>query len=768
MPTQPSAAEPERLRARLAGRRILVTGATGFIGQAVLARLLESAPETRVDVLIRGRGSRSAGDRLAQLLQGPAFASVRARLGEEGTQALVGDRVKPLEGALGATAPELPGDLDAVIHCAATVSFDPPIDEAFTINLLGATSLYQAVRASGSRAHIVHVSTAYVAGMRKGVVPEAPLDHTVDWRAELDAALAARTEVERSSRKPEVLDRLIAQAAREHRRAGPQTVAADAERRRQEEVTKRLVEYGRARAHSLGWPDVYTLTKALGERATEEIAAGENPDEALPLSIVRPSIVESALFWPKPGWIEGFKMAEPIILAYGQGALPDFPGVPDGAIDIIPVDLVANALVAVAASPPPPRRPAYFHISSGARNPLTFRGLYEHVRSYFRRHPLPEPDSGEAVGVPTWDFPGRTKLERRLRTAERAVATADRLLERIPRSERTRTLVNKVSKAKREVEFIRRYADLYGSYTEAEVVYTDDAMLALHRSLHPDDRAEMGFDSAVIDWGHYLEEVHCPSVTTLLRQRRPPRSEPQVVIVERPATAAVFDLEGTIVTSNVVENYLWLRLADLPVWEWPGELADVARRLPGYLAADRRDRGDFLRAFYRRYAGASVEGVERLIEEQMGEVLLRRVSSAAIRRIREHRQAGHRTILITGAIEPVVKPLRPLFDDVIATRLGSEDGRFTGYLDSPPLVGEARAAWLRRHSESMGIDLNQSYAYGDSHSDLPLLQAVRHPVAVNPDVGLYRVARRKRWPVEHWPHDAAGSRLALPRAAEVR
>ena len=648
------------------------------------------------------------------------------------------------------------------------MSFDPPIDEGFTINLLGATSLYRAVRASGSRAHIVHVSTAYVAGMRKGVVPEATLDHTVDWRAELDAALAARTEVERSSRKPEVLERLVAEASKAHHRAGPQTVAADAERRRQEEVTKRLVDYGRSRAHRLGWPDVYTLTQALGARATEEIAAGEHPDEALPLSIVRPSIVESALSWPEPGWIEGFKMAEPLILAYGQGALPEFPGVADGVVDLIPVDLVANALVAVAANPPPPRQPEYFHISSGARNPLTFQRLYEHVRSYFRLHPLPEPDSGEAVGVPIWDFPGRTKLERRLRTAERAVSAADRTLERIPRSERTRALVGKVAKAKREVEFIRRYADLYGSYTEAEVIYTDDAMLALHRSLHPEDRAELGFDSTVIDWRHDLEDVHCPSVTVLLRQRRPARAEPMVMIAERPATAAVFDLEGTIVTSNVVENYLWLRLADLPVWEWPGELADVARRLPGYLAADRRDRGDFLRAFYRRYAGASVEGVEQLIADQMGEVLLRRVSSAAIRRIRAHREAGHRTILITGAIEPVVKPLRPLFDDVIATQLGSEDGRFTGYLDSPPLVGEARAAWLRRHAEGLGIDLESSYAYGDSHSDLPLLQAVRHPVAVNPDVGLYRVARRKRWPVEHWPHDAAGSRLGLPRPAEVR
>ena len=113
-------------------------------------------------------------------------------------------------------------------------------------------------------------------------------------------------------------------------------------------MTKRLVEYGRTRARSLGWPDVYTFTKAMGERAVEELAAEAN----LPLSIVRPSIIESAYTHPFPGWIDGFKMADPIIRAYGLGQIPEFPGIPEGIIDIIPVDFVVNALLAVAANPP--------------------------------------------------------------------------------------------------------------------------------------------------------------------------------------------------------------------------------------------------------------------------------------------------------------------------------------------------------------------------------------------------------------------------------
>jgi HAD superfamily hydrolase (TIGR01490 family) len=194
-------------------------------------------------------------------------------------------------------------------------------------------------------------------------------------------------------------------------------------------------------------------------------------------------------------------------------------------------------------------------------------------------------------------------------------------------------------------------------------------------------------------------------------------------------------------------------------------MAPVARRLPTYLRAERRDRGEFLRSFYRRYRGASVEGVRRLMAGQVGELVLQRMSAAAIRRIREHRSAGHRTVLITGALDCFVQPLAPLFDEIVATSLHERDGRYTGDLSEPPLVGEARAAWLRRSSLEQEWDLKHSYAYADSHSDLPMLRAVGHPVAVNPDVALYRVARKRRWPVEDWRRAKGTPRVMIPERA---
>jgi HAD superfamily hydrolase (TIGR01490 family) len=740
---------------RLSGSRFLVTGVTGFVGQAVLERILGDVPDARVVLVVRAQDGLSGPARVESLLAGPAFNALRDRVGAPALRGMLEDRIEVIEADVSDGPPALP-DLDVAFHCAASVAFDPPIDHGFRANVLGSANLYEAIRGSGSRPHVVHVSTAYVAGVARGTVAEEPLGHEVDWRTEWDAAEEARRAVDAASRKPEMLDAFLRRARREHSRAGPQTVADDAERRRHRWVDRRLVEYGRARAQTLGWPDVYTLTKALGERVAEEAAA-----DGVPLSIVRPSIIESALSHPFPGWIEGFKMAEPIILAYGRGNIPEFPGIPEGIVDLIPVDLVVNAMLAVAAAGPEPE-PAYYHVCSGSRNPIRYRDLFGHVRSYFGGQPLTQRGRGE-IKVPDWRFPGRARVERMMRAGERALDAADKVVRRLPRSSRVRGWVRQLDRERGRLDFVRKYSDLYGAYTEAEVIYTDDRLVALWESLSADDRERFPFDAGAIDWRHYMEEVHCPAVTRTLRLERPHRPEPRVEVRPRENGAlAVFDLEGTVVASNVVESFLWVRLADLERERWPGAIASLARSMPRYLAAERRDRGAFLRAFYRRYEGASADSLRRVVDEVVAPFILRRISPAAVRRIREHRAAGHRTVLVTGALEPFVSPLRPLFDDVVAARVVVEDGRLTGYLEHPPLVGEARAPWLRRYAARAGADLRASYAYADSHSDLPLLAAVGNSVAVNPDVALYRVARRRGWPVEEWPQSDGTPRFLLP------
>ena len=760
-----NAAAPRRSRTsiakRLAGKKVLVTGVTGFLGQAVFERLLGEFPDTLVLLLVRPQLGSTGRQRVESLMGRHTYNTLRDRVGSEGIAAMLEGRVDVVEGDFSQDVLEMPSDIDVVIHCAATVSFDPPIDEGFQTNLFGAVRLYEAVLATNSAPHLLHVSTAYVAGNRKGVIPEATLDHRVDWREEAELALHARKDVEAASRKPELLDSFLRKARAEHGRAGPQSVSDDAEERRRSWVTKRLVQYGRARAQTLGWPDNYTFTKAMGERAVEELAA----EHDAPLSIVRPSIIESSYAHPFPGWIEGFKMAEPIILAYGRGTIPEFPGIPEGIVDIIPADFVVNAMLAAVANPPESSTPAYYHVSSGSRNPLQYKGLYELVKEYFEREPLPQQGRGE-IKVPEWSFPGQLRVERLLKTAERAVDWADRVVTHLPKSKKMRDLVSRVDRDKGRVDFVRRYSDLYGAYTEAEVIYTDDRSVELFASLTKGDRERFPFDAAAIDWRYYLQDVHCPAVTAGLRALSAARVKPQVRLREREQLVlALFDMEGTILPSNVVESYVWSRMADLPWDRWPDELVSVFSRIPSYLLADRRDRGEFLRTFFRRYEGATVEGIDRLVDEVVSEFMLQKVSAAAVRRIRDHRAAGHRTILITAAAEPFVRPIAPLFDEVVAARLQVVDGVYTGFLAEPPLVGEARGAWLRRYAQLEGADLKQSYAYADSHSDLALLRAVGNPVVVSPDAALYRLARRRRWPIEEWTMSGGMPRVRFPRPA---
>jgi HAD superfamily hydrolase (TIGR01490 family) len=700
------------------------------------------------------------------LLRKPAFAALRERDGDEAVQALVGTRLQVLDGELGGAIGPLPGDVDVLVHCAGEVSFDPPLDEGFRTNIIGTTSLLEALRATGSRPHVVHVSTAYVAGLRSGWVPEGRHPHRIDWRAEAAAAAALGERADLDSREPGVLAGLMTEAKASQGAAGPQAVAAEAERLRTRWVRTRLVEAGRQRARTLGWADCYTLTKALAESAVEQACA----DWGVPLSIVRPSIIESALVRPAPGWIEGFKMAEPVILAYGQGLLPDFPAAPEATIDVVPVDVVVGAMLAAAASPPPPGEPVWYQVGSSARNPLRFRDLYAHVHTYFTREPMPHRGRGTHA-VPVWDFAGETRLERRLRFAERAHGVADKVLGVLPPASKVRAAVERLDKEGRRLKSVRRLSDLYQAYTQAELVYSDDNTLALHEALDPEDRALFGCDVAVVDWEHYLVDLHCPAVTGLLRwsaalpaRTRPARSEP--VPHDAGRVVAAFDMDGTLLPSTVVEALLWVKLADTPRGRWPRELVRLAADVPRLLAAERHSRASVVRAVTERYAGADVLALQELLDERVGSEVLARLSPAAVRVVREHRAAGHRTVLITGALDVFTRPIAPLFDEVLAARLETgPDGRATGGLAASPVVGEARAAWLTRRAHEEGWDLAASAAYADSLSDLPMLRAVGLPVAVNPDLALAKVARREKWPVEHWASTPGRGRLELAGAS---
>ena len=336
----------------LAGKRIAITGSTGFVGTALVERLLRSVPGCQLVLLVRD-GKRTPAARRVQreLLKNDAFDRLRRDLGSAEFDEMAAERITTIAGDVGTDGLGLTeadravlASCDVVIHSAAAVSFDSPLDSAVEINLLGPTRIATLLNELQVAPHLVAVSTCYVAGNRRGTAPEelvsaGPFDLGLSWRAEVDAARRLRGDAEAASRSPEQLAEFRKEARTELGAAGAPALAAKTEQRREQWVRDRLVEAGRARAASVGWPDAYAFTKALGEQALTDSKG------AVPVSIVRPSIIESALAEPRPGWIRGFRMAEPVLISYARGLLREFPGVPEGTVDVIPVDLVVAAII---------------------------------------------------------------------------------------------------------------------------------------------------------------------------------------------------------------------------------------------------------------------------------------------------------------------------------------------------------------------------------------------------------------------------------------
>ncbi|HEV3227313.1 MAG TPA: HAD-IB family phosphatase [Acidimicrobiales bacterium] len=773
------------IREALAGKRIAVTGTTGFLGTALVERLLRTVPDAHLVLLLRpGRRSTVAQRAQREIFRNDAFDALRAQVGPGSAfDDLVASRVTVIAGDVGRDGLGLDDDgraelasCDIVIHSAATVAFDSPLDGAVEVNLLGPSRIAQTLQSLGAAPHLVAVSTCYVAGNRRGAAPEQLLSESpffldIEWRAEVDAARRGRADAEAESRSPELLARFRKEARRELGAAGTPLLAAKTEQRRTQWVKERMVAAGRARAASLGWPDAYAYTKALGERALVETHGD------IPVSIVRPSIIESALSEPRPGWIRGFRMAEPVIISYARGLLKEFPGVPEGIVDVIPVDLVVGAVCAVAArGPRPDRRVDVTQVASGSANPLRYRRLVDLVRAWFLENPLYDP-KGQPIVVPDWTFPGRGRVQGQLMRAKRTLERAEAVLQSLPLRGSQAELSATLEEKREEAERALSYVELYGAYAECEAVYGVDRLLAMSDDIDDTDREGFCFDPRVIDWTHYVRDIHLPSVVTHARVRTTPgktavenredRLRRQVLAPER--NLAAFDLENTLIASNVVASYAWLATRRLPPEDRLRFVVRTLAEAPRLLAMDRRDRGDFLRHFYRRYEDAPVDQLDVDSAEMFSDLIITKSFPAAIRRVRAHRALGHRTLLITGALDFVVKPLIPLFDDIVCASLstGESQGvatRYSGELTDVPPTGESRAQLLFDYAAAENLALADSVAYADSASDLPMLEAVGFPVAVNPETRLAAIARKRGWLVEHFEKAPGGPRKLLPLA----
>jgi HAD superfamily hydrolase (TIGR01490 family) len=146
--------------------------------------------------------------------------------------------------------------------------------------------------------------------------------------------------------------------------------------------------------------------------------------------------------------------------------------------------------------------------------------------------------------------------------------------------------------------------------------------------------------------------------------------------------------------------------------------------------------------------GWDVRQVKEIVAETLFEIVDPLIYAEAAELIEEHRANGREVVIVSSSGEEVVAPIGRLVgaDRVIATRMVIEDGHYTGEV-AYYAYGPTKAEAMRELAGAAGYDLADCYAYSDSITDLPMLEAVGHPTAVNPDRALRRAAREQDWPV---------------------
>ncbi len=208
---------------------------------------------------------------------------------------------------------------------------------------------------------------------------------------------------------------------------------------------------------------------------------------------------------------------------------------------------------------------------------------------------------------------------------------------------------------------------------------------------------------------------------------------------------AFYDLDGTLVSSNVVTQYAWYvrRLGSY------SRLAKLALSAPVLLGFELYSRRAFNVFFYRFYRGLRRDWLEAQAEGLFEEVFRPNLYPRSSGLVAADKGQGFETVLVTGSLDFALGPLVAFFgfDHVIANRLVFRKGVATGEI-APPLIAEnEKVAAMKRLCATRNADIAQSKAYSDSLSDLPMLEAVGRPAVVHPGRRLRRVASRRGWPI---------------------
>ena len=512
----------ERLSVRetLANRHILLVGVTGFIGKVWLVDLLENVSNVgKITLLIRRNRTTSAQRRFEKIVEeSPTFDGLQERYGrrlgqflKEKVEVVEGDVSRPGLGMDAPTQARLAKSLDLIVNSAGLTDFNPDLRDAMASNVDSTLYLLDFLRKC-DHAGLMHLSTCYVVGMRDGRVDEELHDNynpandpDFDADREIDSLREMIHRVEQRSESPELTKALRRQAL--GRGGDPSAVPATEldgvlKRNRVRWSRNRLVRAGMRRAKHLGWPNIYTFTKSLGESMLSRCGRD------LPIAIVRPSIVESSTRSPFAGWNEGINTSGPLSYLLGTN-FRQLPTNERKCLDVIPVDMACRGMTLIAAAVIARKNARMYQLATSAINPVNMGRSIELTglahRKYYRRQP----------GLEHWfKLKFETIPVSKQRYERLSIPMQKAVVSRINRAAVTLHMKKApLAKQERDLGRAEKLIELYEPFIlHNEHVFECENARLLSAALPPEERPLFEFDPESIDWWNYWINIHIPAL----------------------------------------------------------------------------------------------------------------------------------------------------------------------------------------------------------------------------------------------------------------
>jgi HAD superfamily hydrolase (TIGR01490 family) len=212
---------------------------------------------------------------------------------------------------------------------------------------------------------------------------------------------------------------------------------------------------------------------------------------------------------------------------------------------------------------------------------------------------------------------------------------------------------------------------------------------------------------------------------------------------------AFYDFDGTLTSGNIVRRYAYFTLHQPSRARAALKFSKLLLSIPSWLAIEFRSRRRFNEVFFREYRGLREQVLRAQSRQLFDEEILPSIYPDTQLLLEDDRRQGYLPVLVSGeldvALNEVIRYLG--FQSVICNRLAFKNGVATGEVESPLIAEEEKVLAMERLCRQYGTEMKQSKAYSDSFSDLPMLEAVGIPAAVNPDRRLKRVAQERGWPI---------------------